>query len=233
MRRADRLFKIVQLLRGRRLTTAQQLSTWLNVSERTIYRDMRELSVAGMWVEGEAGVGYRLRGEAALPPLMFELNEIEALALGARMVQAWSAPSHASAAVSALAKIAAALPRDRQEWVERTRAFVPQYQIPAQLGEHLHVAIRERRMVSFVYRAEEASNWQQACVRPLALYFWGERWTLAAWSEDAHAFASFALERMLRLRPLDACFADEAGKRLADYKRALEPSPRAIRKVRR
>ena len=62
MRRADRLFRIVQFLRGRRLTTAQQLAKWLQVSERTVYRDIRDLSLTGTPIEGEAGVGYRLRG---------------------------------------------------------------------------------------------------------------------------------------------------------------------------
>ncbi len=79
MRRADRLFQIVQYLRGRRLTTAAQLATWLEVSERTIYRDIRDLSVSGVPVEGEAGVGYRLSAGFDLPPLMFTLDEVEAL----------------------------------------------------------------------------------------------------------------------------------------------------------
>ena len=101
MRRADRLLRIVQFLRGRRLTTAQQLAKWLQVSERTVYRDIRDLSLTGTPIEGEAGVGYRLRGGFELPPLMFELEEIEALTLGARMVEAWSSPQLGAAALSA------------------------------------------------------------------------------------------------------------------------------------
>lgn len=73
MRRADRLFQIVQHLRGRRLTTAAQLAGWLQVSERTVYRDVRDLSLSGVPVEGEAGVGYRLGKEFDLPPIMFSL----------------------------------------------------------------------------------------------------------------------------------------------------------------
>ena len=79
MRRADRLFQIVQHLRGRRLTTAAQLAAWLKVSERTIYRDVRDLSLSGVPVEGEAGVGYRLLPGYDLPPLMFTFDELEAL----------------------------------------------------------------------------------------------------------------------------------------------------------
>src|SRR2546430_3991418 len=92
MRRADRLFQIVQFLRGRRLTTAAFLAGRLGVSPRTVYRDVRDLSLSGVPVEGEAGVGYRLRAGFDVPPLMFTLNEIEALAVGARMVEAWGGP---------------------------------------------------------------------------------------------------------------------------------------------
>jgi predicted DNA-binding transcriptional regulator YafY len=78
MRRADRLFRIVQHLRGRRLTTAAQLAGWLQVSERTVYRDIRDLSISGVPVEGEAGVGYRLSSGFDLPPIMFALDEVGA-----------------------------------------------------------------------------------------------------------------------------------------------------------
>src|ERR1044072_5288414 len=88
MRRADRLFQIVQFLRGRRLTTAAFLAGRLGVSLRTVYRDVRDLSLSGVPVEGEAGVGYRLQAGFDVPPLMFTLNEIEALAIGARMGEA-------------------------------------------------------------------------------------------------------------------------------------------------
>src|SRR2546422_7688390 len=89
MRRADRLFQIVQFLRGRRLTTAAFLAGRLGVSLRTVYRDVRELSLSGVPVEGEAGVGYPLRPGLGVPPLMFTLYENEAPAGGARRVEAW------------------------------------------------------------------------------------------------------------------------------------------------
>src|SRR5690606_18867897 len=105
MRRADRLFQIVQFLRSRRLTTAQWLASRLDVSVRTIYRDIQDLSLSGVPIEGEAGVGYMLRHSMDLPPLMFERSEIEALAIGARMVNGWGDPELQRAAESALAKI--------------------------------------------------------------------------------------------------------------------------------
>src|ERR1700761_9839455 len=105
MRRADRLFTIVQLLRGGRRVTARALADRLEVSERTIYRDVVELTLCGVPVVGEAGRGYQLPATFEIPPLMFERHEIEALVVGARMVEAWAGPALASSARSALAKI--------------------------------------------------------------------------------------------------------------------------------
>ena len=224
MRRADRLFRIVQFLRGRRLTTAQQLAKWLQVSERTVYRDIRDLSLSGTPIEGEAGVGYRLRGGFELPPLMFELEEIEALTLGARMVEAWSSPQLGAAALSAIAKIATALPAERRQWLEASRTYVPQFHIPKQLGERfelLRSAIRDRRKVHFVY-ADVEKNLSERRVRPLSLYFWGEHWTLAAWCEARDDFRSFRIDRVIRLQVTADTFNDEAGKRIADYVRAQQ-----------
>src|SRR5580658_7583722 len=125
MRRADRLFQIVQYLRGRRLTTAAQLAGWLQVSERTVYRDIRDLSISGIPVEGEAGVGYRLRPGFDLPPIMFTLDEVEALVAGARVIETWGGPALGGHARSAISKIALALPAARREEIERTRLFAP------------------------------------------------------------------------------------------------------------
>jgi predicted DNA-binding transcriptional regulator YafY len=90
MRRADRLFQIVLYLRRRHVSTARDLARALEVSERTIYRDVKELSACGLPIEGAAGVGYRLRRGFELPPLMFDRDELQALRLGARMVRAWA-----------------------------------------------------------------------------------------------------------------------------------------------
>eukprot|EP00903_Cladosiphon_okamuranus_P015764 g14550.t1 len=101
MRRADRLFQIVQYLRGGRLVTAAQLAARLEVSERTIYRDIADLIGSGVPVEGEAGVGYVMRGGYDLPPLMFTQDEIVALVAGARLIRAWGGLSMAAAAEEA------------------------------------------------------------------------------------------------------------------------------------
>ena len=230
MRRADRLFRIVQFLRGRRLTTAAQLAKWLLVSERTIYRDVRDLSLTGTPIEGEAGVGYRLRGGFELPPLMFDVDEVEALTLGARMVEAWSSPQLGVAALSAIAKIATALPAERRQWLEASRTYVPQFHIPRQLGERFELlrgAIRDRQQVHFVY-ADVEKKLSERRVRPLSLYFWGEHWTLAAWCEARENFRSFRIDRVIRLQVTDERFNDESGKRLADFVRAQRATVNAL-----
>src|SRR5205085_5312646 len=129
MRRADRLFQIVTKLRRRGAVTAAQLAEALVVSERTIYRDVRDLVLSGVPIQGEAGVGYALPRGFDLPPLMFTEEEIEALVLGARMVQAWADKRLARAAEDALAKIEQALPPRLQRSVSEAAFFAPGFHI--------------------------------------------------------------------------------------------------------
>ena len=221
MRRADRLFEIVQYLRGRRLTTARQLAQWLEVSERTIYRDVADLLATGVPIDGEAGVGYRIRPGFDLPPLMFTRDEIEALVIGARVVESWAGPGLAQGARSALAKIAAALPRDKRIALESARLFAPGFFVdpaPGRRLEQLRRAMAERRLVQLGYR-DAAERVSERRVRPLGLFFWGERWSLAAWCELREDFRNFRLDRIATLEVGETRFADEAGRRLEDYLR--------------
>jgi predicted DNA-binding transcriptional regulator YafY len=220
MRRADRLFQIVQMLRARRVTTAQHLADALEVSERTIYRDVRDLMVSGVPIEGEAGVGYALPRSFDLPPLMFGKQEIEALVLGARLVKSWSDAELAEAAGSALVKIEAVLPERLRSKLEEITLFAPNYRgeprafaanLPALRG-----AILERRKVRFAYtRADEQRS--ERTVRPVGLFFWGYNWTLTAWCELRDDFRSFRVDRIAGLALRDETFEPEPGKTLADY----------------
>lgn len=226
MRRADRLFDIVHYLRGRRLTTARQLAERLEVSERTIYRDIADLLASGVPIEGEAGVGYRLSASFELPPLMFSFDEIEALAAGARMLQSWGSPQLARAAELALAKIAAALPRDKRAVLESAPLFAPGSAADRIAGprlDQLRAAIHGRLRIDLEY-ADGAGAATRRTVRPLACAFWGGTWTLAAWCELRGDFRSFRLDRMLAIHPGGARFADEPGRTLADFLRTL-PKP--------
>jgi len=124
MRRADRLFQIIQSLRRRDVLTAQQLAAALEVSERTIYRDVEELAASGVPIEGAAGVGYRLHGYD-LPPLMFTEREIEALVLGARIVESWADSELGQAAATVLDKVESVLPPERRAAIRSTPLFAP------------------------------------------------------------------------------------------------------------
>ncbi|MGA2741567.1 MAG: YafY family protein [Bryobacteraceae bacterium] len=219
MRRADRLFRIVQHLRGRRLTTAAQLAGWLEVSERTVYRDIRDLSISGVPVEGEAGVGYRLRPGFDLPAIMFTMDEVEALVAGARMIEAWGGPDLGRHARSALSKIALALPAARREEIERTRLFAPGFLVPkgAAAGlETVRQAILQRRKLHIEY-VDGSNRTSARTVDPLALNFWGTTWSVAAWCESREDFRVFRLDRIRSLQMGGEKFDEVPGRTLADF----------------
>lgn len=199
MRRADRLFQIVQYLRGGRLTTAAQLAERLEVSERTIYRDIHDLIGTGVPIDGEAGVGYLMREGFDLPPLMFTRDEIVALTAGARLIRAWGGASMAAAAEEALVKIRAVLPDD----VRDRAASVPvhAFQMPELDDETrarldiLEAAIEARTRLDIRYRTENGTA-SERIIRPLGLWFWGKVWTLVAWCELRDDFRMFRADRI-------------------------------------
>ncbi|MBK7863412.1 MAG: YafY family transcriptional regulator [Archangiaceae bacterium] len=217
MRRADRLFRLVQLLRRSRLVTAQRIATELEVSERTVYRDIRDLSLSGVPVRGEAGVGYALAHGFDLPPMTFNEEEIEALVLGARVVQGYADPALARAADAALAKIEMVLPEGARLRVASTRLLAPRMKPGATAGPlgAVREALRSSRKLELRYRDEKGAT-SKRTVRPLAIAFWGKIWTLASWCELRRDFRSFRLDRMAEAE-LAAVFQDEPGKSLDDF----------------
>ena len=219
MRRADRLFQLVQLLRRRRSATAAWLAERLEVSERTVYRDVRELIASGVPIQGEAGVGYALAERSTLPPLTFTPEEIAAVVLGARTVQSWGDQALASAASSALARIEAVLPEGLQGAVGATALFAPRFHVPPEgltgLGE-LRAAVADRRKVRLGYRRSDGEPSARR-VRPLGLFFWGHGWSLLGWCELRGAFRNFRLDRVESWEVLEERFADEPGRTLGDF----------------
>ena len=212
MRRADRLFTIVQLLRGGRYVTARTIADRLEVSERTIYRDVDELTLCGVPVEGEAGRGFRLPKNFEIPPLMFERNEIEALVVGARFVEAWCGPGLAASARSA--RIRGVVPAELVAEVDDARVFAPRFgrRITTENFEAVHRAISEKLRLAIAYASENGEP-SRRTVRPLGLYFWGKIWTLAAWCELRDDFRNFRIDRILELSAGDR-FTDEPEKTL-------------------
>lgn len=223
MRRADRLFQIVQHLRRRRLTTAAQLAGWLRVSERTVCRDIRDLSISGVPVEGEAGVGYRLRPGFDLPPIMLTMDEVEALVAAARMMEAWGGTTLEGHARSAIAKIALALPAARREEIERTRLFAPGFLVPKDAAaglETVRQAILERRKLHIEYVDGEGRA-SKRTIDPLALNFWGTTWSVAAWCESREGFRIFRLDRIRSLRMGAEKFDEVPGRKLEDFVKSV------------
>jgi predicted DNA-binding transcriptional regulator YafY len=104
MRRADRLFRLVQLIRGRRLSTARFLAERLEVSDRTVYRDVADLMAQGVPIEGEAGVGYRMQAGFDLPPLMFTREEAQSLVAAVRVARSRLDEALAAHAETALSR---------------------------------------------------------------------------------------------------------------------------------
>ncbi|MDO9125714.1 YafY family protein [Parvibaculum sp.] len=222
MRRADRLFDIIEFLRrNKRVVTAQELAEKLEVSVRTIYRDVADLQASRVPIEGEAGLGYVLRSGYELPPLMFTEDEIEALVFGARMVRAWGDAAFTQAADAAVAKIRAVLPERLERIAETTRVTVAPGRTSQKDGYSRHLspvrrAIRERRKLSIDYEALSGEK-SRRTVRPLGLAFFGPFWMLAAWCEKRNDFRTFRIERIGTMKVTEEVFADEKGKTIEDF----------------
>ena len=223
MRRADRLFRIVQLLRAGRLQTARHLAEKLQVSHRTIYRDIQDLQLSGVPITGEAGVGYTLRRDFDIPPLMFDREEIAALVLGARMVEAWGGTELAGAANRAIRKIEAVLPANLRENIDDVLLYAPGFRAPVELRrrlDSLHAAAQERRIVLIAYCREDGQPSVRR-VHPLALYFWGGTWTLTTWCELRSDFRTFRVDRIQHAELQEEHFQPRPGQTLADFLRRV------------
>ncbi|MEW8505562.1 MAG: YafY family protein [Candidatus Thiodiazotropha sp.] len=219
MRRADRFFRITQELDSKRYLTARELAQQLEVSQRTIYRDIEALSASGVPIEGTAGAGYRLCQGFRLPPLMFDDDELTALLLGMRMVQAWSDRDLATAAARARRKIEAVLPQRLRPLLEGEILMVPDFHIPQSVRNHvalLRKAITEKRKVEMRYHRSDGMA-SERVLWPLGLFYWGEKWTLGAWCELRAEFRQFRLDRIDELNSTGSYYPMLEGRTLDDY----------------
>jgi predicted DNA-binding transcriptional regulator YafY len=219
MRRTDRLFELIQILRDGRLHTARDMADRLEVSTRTLWRDMATLIASGLPVEGERGVGYILREPVTLPPLTLTHDEVQALTLGLQLVTRGADPSLTRAAESLLGKVTAVLPArlldgiGQETWVfPGGEALAAARHLPS-----LRQAIRLRQRVVIVY-VDTAGQPTERTVRPLLLEFWGRVWTLASWCETRQALRSFRVDRIEVLHLTGDTFPDDPGTTLADWR---------------
>ncbi len=219
MRRADRLFRIAQLLEEERPITARQMAEELEISVRTVYRLIDELTLSGVPIYGEPGVGYRIGKGFRLPPLMLDEEELSALILGVRMVRSWTDPALAQAAGRALAKVEATLPQRLLPALERMEMLVPERQLEEQLRGQLQLlreVIKAQRKIQFAYVRADGDP-SERTIWPLGLFHWGKTWTLAGWSELRDDFRHFRVDRITALRALETHYPQQSGRTLRDY----------------
>ncbi len=211
-------------MRRYRVVTAATLAAELEVSERTIYRDIRDLVSSGVPIEGAAGVGYMLRKGFDLPPLMFTEQEIEAMVLGARVVSSWGDAALARAATDALARVESALPERLRLRLEGTPLYAPGFHVRQGIVEYLarvRAAIDGRQKLWIGY-TDPSGHETERTVHPLGLFFWGYAWSMTAWCELRDDFRSFRLDRIRAFRELEDPFFPEPGQTLEDFFRAMD-----------
>lgn len=220
MRRADRLLKIVHYLRRmRHAVTAERIADHFGICKRTVYRDIQDLMNSGVPIHGEAGVGYLIDKQYHLPPVMFDPDELEAIALGVTMVRNWTDEQFAAKAESALEKIQAVIPDSLLRELEQlsTYSVKSSARIPWEVSfSGIRECIRKKRRIRFTY-TDLKERQSTRTVRPLALIFFGPVWLLVSWCEQRRDFRNFRLDRIQKLDITGEPFQDEKDKNLAAY----------------
>lgn len=218
MQRSERLAEIVEIVRDGRLHLARDIANALEVSVRTIYRDIDTLVASGVPIDGERGVGYMLREPVFLPPMALTLAELEALSLGMAIVQQAADAELQAAAKAVMDKVGEHASNRRQaprSWGFGVYAFER-----AQEGfRHMPLirrAIREGLKLRIAYRSLDDQE-STRIIRPLQVEYWGRIWTCSAWCELRNSFRAFRIDRMQTCEPTGKSFQPEAGKTIEDY----------------
>lgn len=211
MSRTQRLFDLIQILRKHRYPiSGKQLAEELNVSIRTVYRDIVTLQGQGASIEGEPGVGYVLRPGFMLPPLMFSEEEIEALVLGSRWVALRTDKKLRLAAANVLAKISAVLPEDLRQQLEFSGLLIGPVKTTIEHDDEkeslIRLAIRKEYKLHINY-IDVKGDESQRIIWPLALGFFEEIHVIVAWCELRENFRHFRTDRILNITQLESRFA--------------------------
>ena len=220
MRRADRLFDVIQVLRtARKPVTAATLAAELEVTVRTVYRDVATLQARRVPIEGAPGLGYLLRKGFDLPPLMFTVDEIEAVTVGARMVQRLRDPELQAAARRVLDKVTVVLPESLRGHVADAPFYVSQGEAATPRGvdmAEVRSAIRDRRKLRIAY-VDEKSRRTRRTIWPLAMAYYVDVTLVGAWCELRKDLRNFRVERIAASRVLAERFQDHNGRLLAQW----------------
>ena len=227
MSRAQRLLDLIQALRGyRRPVSGATLAETLEVSLRTVYRDIETLKAQGAHIDGEPGVGYVLRPGFMLPPLMFSEEEIEAIVLGSRWVADRADAALGAAARNALAKIAAVLPQDLKVSLDTSSLLVgPGNAVAAGDAElpTIRLAIRTERKLRIFYVDGRGRN-SKRTIWPFALAFFDRVRVVVAWCEIREGFRHFRTDRISKVQFVDKRYPRRRQVLLKDW-RATEGIP--------
>src|SRR6266850_374272 len=230
MRRADRLFDIIQILRTvSRPITAAALGEKLEVTVRTIYRDIAALQGSRVPIEGAPGLGYVMRRGFDLPPLMFTTEEIDAMAVGVRLLRRLRDRKLQEAAESVLGKLSAVVPQPLQSQLVAAPLYVSEGSAPAVTGvdlSQLRSAIRETRKVAISYIDEEGRHTQRR-IWPIAMAYYVDVTLVGAWCELRNDFRHFRVDRILASDVLDERFSADSGRLTAEWLALRKDRPNA------
>lgn len=217
MRRAERLFRLVNEMRARGVSRAEDLAAHFEVSVRTIYRDIAHLQGSGLPIEGEAGIGYLLRPGFDLPSLTFTFDQVDALAIGLSFVESTGDPTLAEAAREVRAKLQASLPQPES----RKLADAPYFAFrrggrASPFAKLLRIAIRQKAIVQMSYADGEGKQSKRR-VRPLAVWSFTDGWMFAAWCELRVDFRTFRFDRIIDLELTGDRFDEDEAQGLRAY----------------
>jgi predicted DNA-binding transcriptional regulator YafY len=201
MRRAERLLRIIQILRRhRRPVRGQVMADEVEVSLRTLYRDIADLITDGVPIRGEAGIGYVLGEGYDVPPLMFNADELEAIMLGLRWVSRRGDSDLSRAAQDTTAKIGAVLPQALKPLLFDSGLLAPP--IYSKITDSVDVsdlrqAVREQRKVELIYRDENGKD-SERVIWPIGIAYFDAQRLVIAWCELRKDFRSFRTDRMIK-----------------------------------
>lgn len=207
------------------VVTARRIAEEFEVCERTVYRDISDLMDSGVPIYGEAGVGYVIDRSYSISPIIFDVEEIEALVLGASIVSSWTDKEFAKIANRALDKIKNVLPESLKEELESTAlsSYPSQAKIPWTVSfSDVRKAIRQKIKLKIKYQREDGQK-SERITRPLALVFFSPVWLLLGWCEERKDFRNFRLDRISNIKTVPGRFKHEKGKTLRDYIKTLQP----------
>ena len=219
MQKSDRLFEIMQMLRGGALYRASNIANAMDVSVRTIYRDMDQLIASGVSIEGSRGIGYRTLDVTTLPPMTLTQAELEVLNLGLAIVVEAADPTFRAAAQSLANKLDNALPERSVDSADAWKFARSPFADAARGFSYMpliRAAIKAKQKLQITYNSK-GDRVTTRTVRPLQIEYWGRVWTLTAWCESKSAFRVFRIDLIQTAEARPEMFVDEVGKRLSDY----------------